>query len=277
MGSTQMRGLSGTALKWTALLLMVLDHIHYFFGFTGYIPDWFSMAGRLSAPLFLFCLVEGFSHTHSRRHYFIKIYAISTLMSLVLYLILRGYIPTRPDGFFPLNGIMSAFVILMVIWQGFDWLGEGRWGRGLAAVVFPLAWPVAANLLMQAIPALQGVLGLLCYSVLPIWNGNADSAITLIVTGVLLYLFRKRRRVQAAVFVGWMLLYFLVYVGFLVSAQPGFHWTQMFTDYYEWYGALAAGWMLCYNGQRGQGRQGFFYLFYPAHIYLFYALSFLLC
>ena len=51
------RGLSGTALKAIALALMVLDHIHYFFAYTGLIPEWFSMLGRLAAPLFLFCAV----------------------------------------------------------------------------------------------------------------------------------------------------------------------------------------------------------------------------
>ena len=56
-------GLSDTTLKVLALVLMVMDHIHYFFGFTGLIPEWFSMLGRLSAPLFLFCTVEGFAHT----------------------------------------------------------------------------------------------------------------------------------------------------------------------------------------------------------------------
>ena len=48
------KGLDGTQLKTIALVLMVLDHIHYFFEFTGWVPTWFSMLGRLSAPLFLF-------------------------------------------------------------------------------------------------------------------------------------------------------------------------------------------------------------------------------
>ena len=70
------KGLDGTQLKTIALVLMVLDHIHYFFEFTGCIPTVFSMLGRLSAPLFLFCTVEGFAHTHDRRRYFIRIWAI---------------------------------------------------------------------------------------------------------------------------------------------------------------------------------------------------------
>ena len=54
-----MKKLTGFHLKYLALVLMVLDHIHYMFDFTGKIPIWFSQLGRLSAPLFLFCLVEG--------------------------------------------------------------------------------------------------------------------------------------------------------------------------------------------------------------------------
>ena len=60
------KGLSSTALKEIALALMLLDHIHYFFAFTGAVPEWFSMLGRVSAPLFLFCTVEGFAHTPAR-------------------------------------------------------------------------------------------------------------------------------------------------------------------------------------------------------------------
>ena len=74
-------GLDGTQLKTIALVLMVLDHIHYFFEFTGCIPTVFNMLGRLSAPLFLFCTVEGFAHTHDRRRYFIRIWGIGTAMA----------------------------------------------------------------------------------------------------------------------------------------------------------------------------------------------------
>ena len=73
-------GLTGTALKTIALVLMVMDHIHYFFEFTGVVPEWFSMLARLSAPLFLFCTVEGFAHTHDRKRYFLRIWAIGAAM-----------------------------------------------------------------------------------------------------------------------------------------------------------------------------------------------------
>lgn len=273
MELTKTRGLSSTGLKWIALGLMVLDHIHYMFAYTGLIPEWFSMAGRLSAPLFLFCLAEGFAHTHDRRKYFIKVYLIHLLMSGLLFLMMTGLVPVRPDGFYPMNGMMTSFSILMVVFQGMDWLGEKRWGPGLAAVILPLAWPVLASMLMGMVPALQMPLSVLGYTFLPMWNSNPDAGIGTILTGILLYGFRKNRRVQAGVFAGFTVLYYFLYPLLVFSRSPEFHWTMMFTTAYEWYGALAALLMLCYNGERGRGPKRFFYVFYPAHVYILYALS----
>ena len=88
---------------------MILDHIHYFFSFTGKIPLFFSWIGRLAAPLFLFCIVEGFLHTHDRKKYFLRIYAIAIFMGLVqfsFYNIASGLV--RPDGFFPHPGYFCS-------------------------------------------------------------------------------------------------------------------------------------------------------------------------
>lgn len=273
MESIRTRGLSASGLKWIALILMVLDHIHYFFAYTGQVPEWFSMAGRLAAPLFLFCLVEGFSHTHDRRRYFMKVYAIHLLMSGLLLLMLCGLLPIRPDGFYPMNGMMTSFAILMVVFQGIDWLGEKRWGPGLAAVVLPLAWPILAGLLMRGVPALQMPLLALGYTLLPMWNSNPDASISVIATGVLLYAFRRNRRVQAGAFVAGTMVFSFLLPLLLLFQSPEFHWTMMFTTAYEWYGALAVALMLCYNGERGRGPKAFFYAFYPAHVYILYALS----
>lgn len=158
-----------------------------------------------------------------------------------------------------------------------DWLGERKWGRGLAAAVLPLAWPVLAGALMGAAPALQTPLSVLGYTLLPMWNSNPDAGIGTILTGILLYAFRRNRQAQAGVFAGFTILYYLLYPLLVFSRFPEFHWTMMFTTVYEWYGVLAVIPMLCYNGERGRGPKTFFYVFYPAHIYILYALSWLLC
>ena len=128
------KGLDGTRLKTVALVLMVLDHIHYFFEFTGWVPTWFSMLGRLSAPLFLFCTVEGFAHTHDRKRYVLRIWAIGTAMAALEFFMIYAGAFRRGDGFYPQNAIFQDLVLLCVIWQGIDWLRKRklhspRWKR----------------------------------------------------------------------------------------------------------------------------------------------------
>ena len=148
------RGLSGTALKLIALGLMVLDHIHYFFEYTGLIPEWFSMLGRLAAPLFLFCVAEGFAHTHDRRKYFFRVWVIAAAMGSLLFAMAYFGVLVRPDGFYPLNGVLLNFVVLMPIWQGMDWLRQRRILRGLIAILVPILWPFALSAVVNLIPAL---------------------------------------------------------------------------------------------------------------------------
>ena len=268
-------GLSGTALKLIALLLMLMDHIQYFFQFTGAIPPWFSMLGRLSAPLFLFCTVEGFVHTHDRKRYFLRIYGIAAVMGFLVYLMAYRGIGVRPDGFYPLNGIFMDFVLLCILWQGSAWLRARRGGRGLAAVLLPVIWPGLVAGFVGMVPAAAAVLVPLSFSVLPNWAFLTDGGWNYLLGGVLLYLFRENRRVQVVVWMLWTFATDFLFVALSLAATSGFHWSLMFTDYYEWYGILAGLLMLRYNGQRGAGLKRLFYLFYPAHVYLLYALSWL--
>lgn len=272
-------GVSGTTLKLLALALMVLDHIHYFFGFTGLIPEWFSMLGRLSAPLFLFCTVEGFAHTHDRRRYFRRIWAISAGMGLLQFLMMYAKIGVRPDGFFPVNAICMNYAILIPIWQGIDWLRQKRILSGVLAVVLPLAWPFLFIILYNAVDALPGawlwdsILAALGYTVLPVWLFIIDGGIAYILIGIALYLLRGRRGLQAAVFVALTMLFNFVLVYRQLATMPDFQFSQMFTQYYEWFGVLSVIPMLLYNGTRGRGLKQLFYVFYPTHVYALYALS----
>ena len=273
-------GLSDTTLKVLALVLMVMDHIHYFFGFTGLIPEWFSMLGRLSAPLFLFCTVEGFAHTHDRRRYFWRIWAISAGMGLLLFLMMYAKAGVRPDGFFPMNAIFMNFVILIPIWQGIDWLRQRRIARGLAAVLIPLiGWPALFIGLYYAADKtplawlLDSILAGIVYTVLPSWTFIMDGGITYILEGIVLYLLRRHRGWQAAAFVALGLLFYLALPMRYLMASGSFAPGLLFDTAFEWMGVFAVVPMLLYNGQRGRGMKQLFYVFYPAHVYLLYALS----
>ena len=276
------KGLDGTQLKTIALVLMVLDHIHYFFEFTGCIPTVFSMLGRLSAPLFLFCTVEGFAHTHDRKRYVLRIWAIGTAMAALEFFMIYAGAFRRGDGFYPQNAIFQDLVLLCVIWQGIDWLREKKIAKGAAAIAAVLCWPymVVAFLLLfpqvQDMPIASAVVAFLMTSPLPMWTAVTDGSWGFLLGGVLLYALRGHRPVQLGVWALNALLWDLVLPFAMVHAQADFVWTQMFTDYYEWFGVGAVVLMLLYNGRRGSGHKQLFYWFYPAHIYLLYGASCLL-
>ena len=276
------KGLDGTQLKTIALVLMVLDHIHYFFEFTGCIPTVFSMLGRLSAPLFLFCTVEGFAHTHDRKRYVLRIWAIGTAMAELEFFMIYAGAFRRGDGFYPQNAIFQDLVLLCVVWQGIDWLREKKIAKGAAAIAAVLCWPymVVAFLLLfpqvQDMPIASAVVAFLMTSPLPMWTAVTDGSWGFLLGGVLLYALRGHRPVQLGVWALNALLWDLVLPFAMVCRQDGFVWTQMFTAYYEWFGVGAVVLMLLYNGQRGSGHKQLFYWFYPAHIYLLYGASCLL-
>ena len=150
------KGLDGTQLKTIALVLMVLDHIHYFFEFTGCIPTVFSMLGRLSAPLFLFCTVEGFAHTHDRRRYFIRIWAIGAAMAALEFFMIYAKAFRRGDGFYPQNAIFQDLVLLCIVWQGIDWLREKKIAKGIGAIAAVLCWPYVVVVFLLLFPGGTG-------------------------------------------------------------------------------------------------------------------------
>lgn len=267
--------LSGFQLKYIALITMVFDHIHYFFDYTGKIPIWFTMIGRLAAPLFLFTVIEGFIHTRNRKKYFLKIYVLAILMGLIQFGFYNFLHPlVRPDGFFPKNMMLSSFAILLVALQGIAWIQEKKYLKGIPTLLFPLMLPWLMLLLYlsgQDKPIFTLFINLLNYTVLPTHTSISDGGTWLLLTGIAMYLCHKNLKKEVLAFVTVSLVWVLMGI---VLSRPSFQ--DLMFRYIEWMEIFAAPLMLCYNGQRGKGSKYLFYVFYPTHIYLLYALSVLL-
>ena len=268
------RGLSDTSLKEIALALMVLDHIHYFFSFTGAVPEWFSMLGRVSAPLFLFCTAEGFAHTHDRRTYLLRLWGMGAGMGLVQFVVGVG-LGRRADGFYPMNGILRDLTVACLLWQGIDWLRQRRLGRALALVGgVGVLWPAVSLALVAALPpAGQLPLYFLSWTVLPNWAFSTDGGVWFILGGVLLYALRGRRKIQVLAWAAWAFWIDMGSVSYLLRMGGGISLSQAMLLSYQWMEVFAAPLMLLYNGQRGAGHKQLFYWFYPAHVYGLYAVS----
>ena len=251
---------------------MVFDHIHYFFDYTGKIPIWFAMIGRLAAPLFLFCVIEGFIHTHNRKKYFLKIYSLAIVMGLIQFGFYNFLHPlVRPDGSFPKNMMLSSFAILLVALQGIAWIQEKKYLKGIPTLLFPLLLPwlmMPFYLLSVNKPMFGFLLNLLNFTVLPVHTFISDGGTWLLLTGIAMYLCHRNLKKEVLAFMSVSLVWLLMAI---VLSRPSFH--DLIFKYFEWMEIFSAPLMLSYNGQRGKGSKYLFYVFYPTHIYLLYALS----
>lgn len=72
--------MSASVLKLIALIFMVIDHIGHFF--PEVTPMWFRLLGRISAPIFFFLFIEGYTHTSNKRNYQMRLFIYSVIMFL---------------------------------------------------------------------------------------------------------------------------------------------------------------------------------------------------
>src|SRR5690349_2688541 len=100
-------------LKLLGLITMTIDHIGKIFA-----PDdllW-QMIGRLTFPLFAYCLVAGFLHTRSVNNY-LKRLALLALVSQPFYVLAFDYKFYEPNIFFTLFlGLLSLHFFKQRLW-----------------------------------------------------------------------------------------------------------------------------------------------------------------
>lgn len=80
-------GLSGSALKFLALLFMTIDHVGYMI-----LQDWIvlRMIGRLAMPIFAYMIAEGCCHTKNKTKYFLTVFGMAVLCQLGYFFALRS-------------------------------------------------------------------------------------------------------------------------------------------------------------------------------------------
>lgn len=267
--------LDGTTIKLALLVLMVLDHIYYIFGFTETFPGWFEQISVVVGPCFLFLMVEGFIHTHNQRKYYQKIWMVSALMGLFQWCMIYGKFGLRADEFRPFNGILANFLIVFVFLAGIQLIERKQIVKGALVIAFPIVWTALGYWISILLPDAEKSLFLLHAIVFPNALWIEDGTLLLLLPGILIYLLRKNRILQV---VGAGLAFYLSAI-FLIGGM--YNWL-----YYQEvnFGAYAAeptmiGYslgflpMLLYNGKRGRGMSQLFYYFYPIHVYVLCAIG----
>jgi heme/copper-type cytochrome/quinol oxidase subunit 2 len=200
---------------------------------------------------------EGFYHTRSRKNYLLRLFigfigmnAANMALTFTLF----------NDNVMLVNNVFGTMLLTAIYFLFIDRLREGiqekRAGKIAASVLLMLLPVVYSALFVFALNTLsrQSAIALSFVPNLMAIEGGPPA----VVLGVLLYLCRGKRLAQTIIFSVCSIL------SFVMDSEPhSVQWLMIF--------ALIP--ILLYNGRRGKGNKYFFYVFYPAHIYLFYIVA----
>jgi len=262
--------LNATTIKIIAIVLMVLDHIHQMWALSG-APIWLTWLGRPVFPIFLFAMSESFHYTRNRKSFLKRLLFASWIMTICS-TVLQIALPNE-DVVLMNNAFMTFFVtgLYILFYEMFaSGVKEKKAGKIVKSILLcfvPVLTSIPALLLSVPheneifAPEILRVIITVCL-LLP----NLlflEGGFTLVILGVLFYALRKWRWAQISALAAFSALSF-------ISSGVGLEQPN------QWLMILAVIPMLLYNGEKGHGMKHFFYIFYPAHIYLLYIISTLL-
>lgn len=254
------QGLSGSTIKVIALVTMFIDHfgakvmgfitndIFNFYGlYEGKLPAYYfevekklivirdscRMIGRISFPLFCFLLVEGFIYTRNRKRYAMRLFIFALISELPFDFTFHAYIdnPAWPfaSGCNIFFTLFIGFIAMTVIeYLNKDSLIESKLKKSIRFLLLFISIFILTSL-ADKIKSDYGSYGIFMI--------------------IILYCFRKNRKLQVLATCLYMILY-------TPLGQP-------FRPLY----IISLLCMLLYNGQKGKIRlKYFFYAFYPLHL-----------
>jgi hypothetical protein len=249
-------GLTGNAIKVIGIILMAFDHLHQMFWAQG-APDWLNWLGRPVLPIFLFMCAEGFYHTHSRRKYLLRLFIGFEFMNIAN----TALSLTMPnENVMLINNVFGTMLLTLVyltftgtLHEGLREKHAGKIVAGALLMLLPVVYSLVFVVISDVMPR-QAIFALLIIPNILFTEGGVSA----VILGILFYLFREKRLMQTLALFAFSALSFMA-----DSESNGAQWMMVF--------ALVP--ILLYNGKRGNGSKYFFYVFYPAHLYLFYTVA----
>lgn len=277
--------MSTFSLKILALVFMAIDHIGLFF---PYAPTWFRSIGRLSAPIFVFCMVTGFSYTRNKKVYLIRMYLFGLGMGILDY-ILNCF----ADGDLIDNNIFVTLFCIAVIIRLIEFKRENN-PKFITYLIYYCIWQLIGVIICynvdihynNLIYLFIGFMGNMFYN---------EGRFVFVTLGVLFYFLKDNKKRIAIYYSLLCFLYsFITMAGIIpriMTRLNYYHYDTLFylsnfifplfgfrvigIDRYsiQWMMIGALPFILLYNGKKGKSMKYFFYIFYPAHILIFFILS----
>lgn len=226
--------LSGSTLKWIAIITMMIDHtaaavirplqtwlpkdMYHLQNFLLWIYPHMRNIGRIAFPIFCFLLVEGFTHTKNAARYAWRLFVFALISEIPFDFALRGTLnsPLHQNVYFTL---LFGLLVMMGIHYFENKTSDKPWQQTLYWLLQPLI-ALSGLYLAKYFHTDYGLKGVFLIEVL-YFNRNS----------------RLARTILGAVTISW-----------------------------EAFGTLAFIPIWFYNGKRGRQHKYFFYWFYPVHL-----------
>lgn len=211
--------------------------------------------GRATAPIFLFLASEAFHYTRNRKVYALRLLVGFWIVGVCSMLIQKAF---PLDDVILINNIFGTLFLSIVYMWVVDSFIKGiknRNGKSIFLSIIAGLIPVVFTVVLLALAGSQNPLARYVMILFPT-PLTVEGGVIWIFLAVAFYLFRRHRLVQVAILLGLAVLTFVL--------NGGVQWAM----------ALAAIPILLYNGKPGRKSKWFFYIFYPAHIYILYLISY---
>ncbi|MDR0883107.1 MAG: conjugal transfer protein TraX [Oscillospiraceae bacterium] len=237
MAEHTQKGLTANTLKIIAIVAMTVDHLAWLL-LPGYRTDVLTLSlhaiGRLTAPIMMFFIAEGFHYTKNIKKYIFRLFLFAFISHFAYAMMFaKNFIPFQKT-IFDQTSVMWTFAL------------------GLVA----LAVTKSENPKLK--PWHKQVIVWVCILAAFCADWSSPAAVIIVYMGIHRGDFKK----QMLWFMLWITSYAVVYAIFL---NPVYGALQMLT-------ALAIPLLHSYNGQRGKlhgnGMKWVFYVYYPAHLFI---------
>lgn len=228
------KGWNSNQLKLIAIIAMTIDHLAWTLA-PGYSTEWWvllcHLAGRLTAPIMWFFIVEGWHYTHDVRKYTLRLFLLA-LVSHFAYNFCFGIpmLPFREGSFFNQTSVAWSLAWGLVLLRIHSNEKTASWLKFaltilICVISFPSDWSCVASMAILYMGVSRGDF--------------------------------KKQMVWMMV---WSAVYALVYVLFLDRL---YGLLQLGT-------CLTIPLLRCYNGRRGRWKSmgKLFYVYYPLHLAL---------
>lgn len=228
------KGWNSNQLKLIAIIAMTIDHLAWTLA-PGYSTEWWvllcHLAGRLTAPIMWFFIVEGWHYTHDVRKYTLRLFLLA-LVSHFAYNFCFGIpmLPFREGSFFNQTSVAWSLAWGLVLLRIHSNEKTASWLKFaltilICVISFPSDWSCVASMAILYMGVSRGDF--------------------------------KKQMVWMMV---WSAVYALVYFLFLDRL---YGLLQLGT-------CLTIPLLRCYNGRRGRwkGMGKLFYVYYPLHLAL---------